>query len=69
MGAHPGGRLSLLLPFLMGDNPSEDVDILPAEGLVHAAHRAELAAHGAAVLMLRGPVRPDGPGGLLLAPT
>ena len=38
--------------------------MLPVECLVHAAHSAELAAHGAGVVVLRGAVGPDGSGGL-----
>ena len=44
----------------------EDVDVLPAQGLVHAAHGAELAAHaaGVAVVVLGLAAVPDGPGGV-----
>src|SRR5699024_1043448 len=40
------------------------VDVLAVEGLVHAAHRAELAAHGTGVVVLGGAVGPDGLGRL-----
>ena len=43
---------------------SKNIDVLPIEGLVHAAYGAELSAHGAGVIVLRGAVGPYGLGGL-----